>query len=56
MGLLPRKGALKMLKQKNGHSPVAAGRMTEIVAYTTIYNIVHEMNFSNCISPVGGLR
>ena len=45
-----------MLKQKNGHSPVAAGRMTETVVTTTIYNIVREINFSNRISPEGGLR
>ena len=49
MGLLPRKGALKMLKQKNGHSPVAAGRMTRVVTCVTdtIYNIVRESVFSN---------
>ena len=45
-----------MLEQKNGRPPVAAGRMTETVVTTTIYNIVHEMNFSNRISPEGGLR
>ena len=45
-----------MLKQKNGHSPGAAGRMTETVVTTTIYNIVREMNFSNCVSPEGGSR
>ena len=26
------------------------------VVRTTVYNIVHEMNFSNRISPEGGLR
>lgn len=45
-----------MLEQKNGHSPAATGRMTETVVSTTIYNIVREMNFSNCVSPEGGLR
>lgn len=43
-----------MLEQKNGHSPAATGRMTETVVSTTIYNIVREMNFSNCVSPEGG--
>ena len=38
-----------MLKQKNGHSPVAAGRMTRDVTCVThlIYNIVRKQNFSN---------
>lgn len=45
-----------MLKQKNGHSPVGAGRMTETVVSTTTYNIMREMNFSNHVSPMGGLR
>ena len=40
-----------MLKQKNGHSPVAAGRMTRVVTCVTntIYNIVRESVFSNQI-------
>ena len=45
-----------MLEQKNGHPPVAAGRMTETVVTTTIYNIVREMNFSNRVSLEGGSR
>ena len=48
-----------MLEQKNGHPPVAAGRMTETVVTTTIYNIVRESVFSNQIplksSRLGGL-
>lgn len=50
-----------MLKQKNGHSPVGAGRMTRVVTCVTdtIYNIVRESVFSNQIplksSRLGGL-
>ena len=42
--------------KKECRLPVAAEKSAKIVAYTTIYNIVHEMNFSNCISPEGGLQ
>jgi len=31
-------------------------KSAKIVVYTTIYNIVREMNFSNCVSPEGGSR
>lgn len=31
-------------------------KSAKIVAYTTIYNIMREMNFSNHVSPMGGLR
>ena len=37
---------------------LAAGTLKSapIVVNTTTYNIVREMNFSNCVSPEGGLQ
>lgn len=45
-----------MRTKKECRLTAATVKSAKIVAYTTIYNIVRKMNFSNCVSPEGGTR
>ena len=45
-----------MRTKKECRPTAATVKSAKIVVSTTTYNIVHEMNFSNRISPEGGLR
>lgn len=45
-----------MRTKKECRLTVATVKSAITVVRTTVYNIVREMNFSNRISPEGGLR
>ena len=45
-----------MRTKKECRLTAATVKSAKIVAYTTIYNIVREMNFSNRVSLEGGSR
>ena len=45
-----------MKTKKECRLTVATVKSAITVVRTTVYNIVREMNFSNRISPEGGLR